>query len=76
MTISCTCSLPEQKRGAEGAQDERKRGAQRHPDTISCWDEADGIVSRAVGRGLDKRDLSGLRRIGSDEKAELKGQLH
>ncbi len=38
------------------------------------WDEADGIVSRAVGRGLDKRDLSGLRRIGIDEKAVLKGQ--
>jgi transposase len=37
------------------------------------WDEADGIIGRAVGRGLDKRDLSGLRRIGIDEKAVLKG---
>lgn len=37
------------------------------------WDEADGIIARAVGRGLAKRDLSKLRRIGIDEKAVLKG---
>ena len=37
------------------------------------WDEADGIISRAVGRGLERRDLSKLRRIGIDEKAVLKG---
>jgi transposase len=37
------------------------------------WDEADGIMQRAVGRGLSQRDLSGLRRIGIDEKAVLKG---
>jgi transposase len=37
------------------------------------WDEADGIIARAVGRGLAKRNLSELRRIGIDEKAVLKG---
>jgi transposase len=37
------------------------------------WDEADGIIGRAVDRGLKKRDLSPLRRIGIDEKAVLKG---
>ena len=37
------------------------------------WDEADGIVGRAVKRGLD---LSGLRRIGIDEKAVLKGHQY
>jgi transposase len=37
------------------------------------WDEADGIVARAVGRGLERRELSKLRRIGIDEKAVLKG---
>lgn len=37
------------------------------------WDEADGIIARAVGRGLAKRSLAGLRRIGIDEKAVLKG---
>ena len=37
------------------------------------WDEADSIIARAVGRGLERRDLSGLRRIGIDEKAVLKG---
>jgi len=35
------------------------------------WDEADGIIERAVGRGLERRDLSTLRRIGIDEKAVL-----
>ena len=37
------------------------------------WDEASGIISRAVARGLDKRDLSQLRRIGIDEKSVRKG---
>lgn len=37
------------------------------------WDEAAGIIARAVRRGLDRRDLSGLRRIGIDEKSVLKG---
>lgn len=37
------------------------------------WDEADGILSRAVARGLDQRDLSGVRRIGIDEKSVRKG---
>jgi transposase len=37
------------------------------------WEEADGIVERAVGRGLERRDLSGLRRIGIDEKSARKG---
>ena len=37
------------------------------------WDEADGIISRAVARGLDQRDLSGVRRIGIDEKSVRKG---
>ena len=38
------------------------------------WDEADGIMARAVERGLARRDLSNLRRIGIDEKAVGKGQ--
>jgi transposase len=37
------------------------------------WDEADGIIRRAVGRGLQRRDLSRLERIAIDEKAVLKG---
>jgi len=37
------------------------------------WDEADGIVARAVERGLERRDLSKLRRIGIDEKQVLAG---
>lgn len=40
------------------------------------WDEADGIVQRAVGRGLERRDLSELRRISIDEKAVLKGHSY
>jgi len=40
------------------------------------WDEADGIIKRAVGRGLARRDLSKLRRIGIDEKSVLKGQRY
>ena len=37
------------------------------------WDEADTIMSRAVEYGLSRRDLSGLRRIGIDEKSARKG---
>ena len=37
------------------------------------WDEAAGIMERAVARGLKRRDLAGLRRIGIDEKAVRKG---
>lgn len=40
------------------------------------WDEAAGIMDRAVARGLEQRDLSELRRIGIDEKAVLKGQRY
>ena len=40
------------------------------------WDEADGIVERAVRRGLARRDLSQLRRIGIDEKSVLRGQRY
>ena len=37
------------------------------------WDEADTIIARAVGRGLARRDLNKLKRIGIDEKSVLKG---
>lgn len=37
------------------------------------WNEASGVVARAVARGLDRRNLSQLRRIGIDEKAFGKG---
>jgi|AP45_3_1055517.scaffolds.fasta_scaffold21094_3 transposase len=37
------------------------------------WDEADSIMARAVRRGLQRQDLSQLRRIGIDEKAVRKG---
>ena len=40
------------------------------------WDEADGIIERAVGRGLARRDLSKLRRIGIDEKQVLSGHRY
>ena len=40
------------------------------------WDEADGIMARAVERGLRKRDLSGLKRIGIDEKSVHKGHRY
>jgi transposase len=38
------------------------------------WNEASGVIARAVARGLDRRDLSQLRRIGIDEKSIGKGQ--
>ena len=38
------------------------------------WNEASGVIERAVARGLDRRDLSELRRIGIDEKSIGKGQ--
>lgn len=40
------------------------------------WDEADGIMARAVQRGLRKRDLSTLTRIGIDEKSVGKGHKY
>jgi transposase len=40
------------------------------------WDEAAGIVDRAVARGLAQRDLSGLRRIGIDEKQVFHGHRY
>ena len=40
------------------------------------WNEASGIIDRAVARGLERRDLSDLRRIGIDEKAAGKGQKY
>lgn len=40
------------------------------------WDEADGIMSRAVERGLARGDLSEIRRIGIDEKSAGKGQQY
>ena len=40
------------------------------------WDEADGIMARAVVRGLANRDLSGLKRIGIDEKAVRRGHQY
>jgi transposase len=40
------------------------------------WDEADGIMARAVKRGLSKRDLSTLTRIGIDEKSVGKGHRY
>mgnify|MGYP002779884154 CR=1 FL=1 len=51
-----------------------------HTITNACrilsltWDQVDNIKARAVQRGLSRRDLSGLRRIGIDVKAVLKGQ--
>jgi transposase len=40
------------------------------------WEEAAGIMDRAVARGLERRDVSSLRRIGIDEKAVLKGHRY
>jgi len=40
------------------------------------WDEAAAIITRAVRRGLKRRDLSSLRRIGIDEKAVGKGHRY
>ncbi len=38
------------------------------------WDEADGIVQRAVARGLERREATIPSRIGVDEKAFRRGQ--
>lgn len=40
------------------------------------WDEVSGIMERAVSRGLARRDLSNLHRIGIDEKAVQKGHRY
>ena len=40
------------------------------------WDQASGLLHRAVVRGLHRRDLSGLRRIGIDEKSVGKGHRY
>jgi transposase len=40
------------------------------------WDEAAGIMERAVNRGLARRDLSDLKRIGIDEKSVAKGHRY
>lgn len=40
------------------------------------WDEAAGIIDRAVARGLARRDLSKLRRIGIDEKQVFHGHRY
>lgn len=37
------------------------------------WDAAHAIMERAVERGLSKRDISEVRRVGIDEKSFLKG---
>lgn len=38
------------------------------------WDQLDSIVQRAVRRGLARRDLGDIKRIGIDEKSVGKGQ--
>lgn len=38
------------------------------------WDEAHAIMRRAVERGLEQRKLTGVRRVGLDEKSFGKGQ--
>jgi transposase len=40
------------------------------------WDQVHGIMARAVGRGLERRDLSGLRYVGLDEKSFGSGQSY
>ena len=38
------------------------------------WDELQTIMERAVERGLERRELEGLRHVGMDEKSFGKGQ--
>ena len=38
------------------------------------WDELHSIMERAVKRGLERRDLEGLRHVGMDEKSFGRGQ--
>lgn len=40
------------------------------------WDTAQQIMERAVARGLDRRQLEGLRRLGMDEKSFKRGQSY
>lgn len=40
------------------------------------WDQADAIIRRAVERGLERRSLKDLRRIGIDEKSVGKGHRY
>ena len=40
------------------------------------WDQADGIMSRAVDRGLARRSLRGLRRLGVDEVSSKRGHRY
>ncbi len=40
------------------------------------WDTAQQIMERAVARGLDRRQLEGLRHLGLDEKSFKRGQSY
>jgi transposase len=40
------------------------------------WDQVHRIMERAVERGMDRRELEGLRYVGLDEKSFLKGQSY
>jgi transposase len=40
------------------------------------WDTAQEIMRRAVGRGLDRRQLEGLKHLGMDEKSFKRGQSY
>lgn len=40
------------------------------------WDQLHRIMERAVERGLERRDLEGLRHLGLDEKSFAKGQSY
>lgn len=40
------------------------------------WDQVDGIMTRAVRRGLSRRKLTGLRRLGVDEVASKRGHRY
>ena len=40
------------------------------------WDAAQQIMERAVERGLNRRQLEGLRRLGMDEKSFMRGQSY
>jgi transposase len=40
------------------------------------WDAAQNIINRAVERGLDRRELEGLKRLGIDEKSFKRGQSY
>jgi transposase len=40
------------------------------------WNATHRIMKRGVGRGVERRDLSGVRRVGIDEKSFLRGQSY